>query len=111
MPPTSTDLIFVSFWAVCLENLPIGAFRHRLISATDAKRLIDEARERNALLCLSDDDLLAPYRKHERDNHQALCRILKQDWDIDLSLKGFSLQRIDREKTLIPRVLGRRWTE
>jgi hypothetical protein len=89
MKSNSTYHIFVSFWAVCLDNLPPGAFRHRVISPGDAKRIIDQAREHHALLCLSDDDLLAPYRKHERDNHEALCRILKKDWDIDLSLKDF----------------------
>ena len=33
--------------------------------------------------------MLVPHGKHERDNHQALCRILKQVWDINLSLKDF----------------------
>jgi len=55
----------------------------------DAKRLFDQARKRDALLCVSDDDLLAPYHKYVRDNHEALCRILKRDWSIDLSLKDF----------------------
>ena len=52
-----------SYWDVCVDNLPIGAFRHRLISAADAKRLIDQAMERNALLCLADERHLDPYGK------------------------------------------------
>lgn len=81
--------IFVSFGTICLDNLPAGSFRHRLISADEAKRLINQARERNALLCLSDDDLLAPYRKHQRENHEALCRVLSRDQGINLGFKDF----------------------
>ena len=51
-----TSQIVSSFGAVWLDNLPIGAFRHRLISADDAERLIEQARERNALLCLSGEN-------------------------------------------------------
>jgi len=40
-------------------------------------------------LISTDDDLLAPYRKHERDNHEALCRTLKLHWSIDLSFNDF----------------------
>ena len=89
MQNNATGRLFVSFWNVCLDNLPPGAFRHSLISPDTAKRLIEQARQRNAFLCVSDDDLLAPYRKRERDNHEALCRTLKHHSSIDLSLKDF----------------------
>lgn len=81
--------LYVSFWSICLGNLPEGSFTHRRIPASDAKLRIDQARGRNALLCLSDDDLLASYRKHERDNHHALCRVLIEHFDIDLPFKDF----------------------
>ena len=63
--------LFISFWDICLDNPPQGAFARRRITAADAKRRIEEARAENALLGLSADDLIAPYRKREHDNHTA----------------------------------------
>jgi hypothetical protein len=84
-----TTHLFVTFWTICLGNLPEGNFTHRRISSADARLRIDDARKRKALSCLSDDDLLAPYRKQELDDHRALCRVLKAHHGIDLPLKDF----------------------
>jgi len=81
--------LFVSFWAICLENLPEGGFTHCRITPADAKLRIERARKRDALLCLSDDDLMAPYRKKECDDHRALCGVLRQHHGITLSLRDF----------------------
>ena len=81
--------LFVSFWTIGLANLPEGDFTHRRIPTADARRRIEEARKRNALLCVSADDLLAPYRKQACDDHRALCRVLREHHGIELSLKAF----------------------
>ena len=83
--------LFVSFWDLCLENLPPGLFRHRELTAKDAKRLIDKARAAHSLRGVSGDDLLAPYRKQEKGNHAKLCRVLTDDYEIALSLEDFVL--------------------
>jgi hypothetical protein len=78
-----------SFWHICLANLPEGAFCRSRNAPEDAKLRIEQARKANTLLCLSDDDLLAPYRKKECKNHDALCRVLSEHFGIALSLKDF----------------------
>jgi hypothetical protein len=81
--------LLISFWHICLENLPEGAFFRSRIAPEDAKLRIEQARKANTLLCLSDDDLLAPYHKKECKNHDALCRVLSEHFGIALSLKDF----------------------
>lgn len=85
----STRKLFVSFWSICLTNLPEGAFRRRRIEPDDARLCIDEARRENMLLCVSDADLGAPYKEREAKNHEALCRVLSSHFGIMLSLKDF----------------------
>ena len=81
--------LFVSFWALCLENLPEGRFERRSLSAADAQKLICDARERNALTCVSRDDLFAPYKRRERRNHDALRKVLQKTFAIAFSLEDF----------------------
>lgn len=38
--------LFLSFWDICLENLPHGQFLHNTISATEAVQVIRLTRER-----------------------------------------------------------------
>jgi hypothetical protein len=64
---------------------------HSRITHEDARLRIDQARKKNSLLCLSEDDLLAPYHKKERENHDALCRVLKKHFGIALSLNDFCI--------------------
>jgi hypothetical protein len=92
-----TSHLFVSFWDLCLENLPLGLFSHRELTAKEAKRLIDRARAAHSLRGVSQDDLLAPYRKREKGNHAKLCRVLTEDYEIALSLEDFVLDDRDEK--------------
>jgi hypothetical protein len=85
----STGHLFLSFWDICLDNLPEGNFARRRILAADAKQQIEQARRQGRLLCLSEDDLVAPYHAHKRDNHAALCCLLESDFGIPLNLEDF----------------------
>ena len=72
----NSQKLFISFWNICLDNLPEGTFIRRRITPDDARRYIEQARLANALLGVSDDDLLATY--HERDS---LCFALRRPED------------------------------
>ena len=85
----STGKLLVSFWRLCLENLPEGGFTRRRIAPDDARLYVEQAREENTLLCLSDTDLMAPYHERERENHEALCHVLTEHFGIVLSLRDF----------------------
>ncbi len=74
-------------------------FSHRELTAKDAKRLIDNARAARSLRGVSQDDLLAPYKKHEKGNHAKLCRVLTEDYEIALSLEDFVLDDGDEKGT------------
>jgi|GEM_PF-2411885 len=86
-----------------LERVPVGRPQsrpgHRELSVKEAKRLIDKARGANSLRGVSQDDLLAPYRKHAKGNHAKLCRVLAKDYEIALSLKDFVLDEGDEKAT------------
>jgi hypothetical protein len=86
----SSGKLYLSFWHVCLENFPEATFVHRRITPNEAKRRIERAQKQEALLCLSRDDLLAPYRQHQRENHDTLCKVLKKHFDIALTLRDFT---------------------
>jgi hypothetical protein len=58
-----TSRLFLSFWDVCLDNLPEGRFERRRVSPVAARAMIRAARGDNTLVCVSNDDLLAPYRQ------------------------------------------------
>jgi hypothetical protein len=80
---------FVSFWHIGLDNLPVGVFEHRRLVPEEARALIDEARQHNRLLCLSADDLLAPYKKRELARHKELCGVLGRNFGIPLAIDEF----------------------
>ena len=65
-----SERLFLSFWDIRLDNLPQGAFTHRRLAPEEAREYIEEADKRQALACVSADDLLAPYRKHELEKHK-----------------------------------------
>jgi hypothetical protein len=81
--------LFLSFWNLCLANLPVGAFTHRRIPTDEARSCIEQARQEHRLFCVSDDDLLAPFRKREREKHEALCRVLTAHYGIALAERDF----------------------
>ena len=96
--------LFISFWNICLENLPVGSFTHRFVPTQEAKELIEEARQADTLLCLSKDDLLAPYRQRELENHQQLCRVLTEEFAIPMALDDF-LSTTGEGKTEVQHIL------
>ena len=54
----------------------------------EAGALIESAREQKKLLCVSRDDLLAPYKKRERRNHVQMCEALSK-LSIPMSVEDF----------------------
>ena len=89
------EQLFVAFWDLGLENIPEGAFIHRIVPAKEAKRLIDKARKEGTLRCASHEDLLAPYKKKESADHEKLCRVLRERFEIALSLRDFLIRHED----------------
>ena len=85
----NTEKLFVSFWNLCLDNFPPGEFTHRYIAAKEARMLVDNARHSGGLLCVSMEDLMAPSQAREREKHQTLCRILREQYVISLSMEDF----------------------
>ncbi|BAZ11224.1 hypothetical protein NIES4071_30500 [Calothrix sp. NIES-4071] len=83
--------LFVSFWHVCLNNLPVGEFNHRLIHLEEARTLITLARQQKQLLCVSNDDLLAPYHERALNKHRELCEVLQSSFGIHITLQDFVL--------------------
>jgi hypothetical protein len=81
--------LFISFWDICLENLPEGTFVRRQITPAAAKRAITQARRYKSLLCVTKDDLLAPYCRRQRRRHAELCRVLAEKFGIKLALGDF----------------------
>lgn len=91
-----TGKLFLSFWHLCLENLPESNFAHRRIAPDKARTLIDAARRNGTLLCVSQDDLLAPYKEREAAKHKRFCQTLRDHCDIVLSFEDF-LSKSDHE--------------
>jgi len=89
--------LFVSFWTISLDNLPEGTFRRRQMTPEAAKLCIEEARAADALLGLTDGDLLAPYGKDKRDRHEELCGVLRTEFGIELSLRDFCSKETDAD--------------
>lgn len=81
--------LLLSFWNICLDNLPEGSFHRRQLQPDEARTLIQEAQQANRITCVSQDDLLAPYHETERTNHKALCGVLGEHFGITLSLEDF----------------------
>jgi len=98
--------VYLSFRDLCIGNLPCGRFEHRVIEAADARAMINAARADNTLLCVTKDDLLAPYRTKERKSHGELCTLLSASYDCPLSLEDFLTSSMTRSPLCRP---SRRW--
>ena len=61
---------------------------------------IDKARREGRLLCVSKDNVLAPYRMRERENHNALRRALKKHFGISLAFRDFTGSSKSSEGTM-----------
>jgi len=94
------ERLYVSFWDLCLDNLPQGRFERGVIGADDASQMIRAAHTDKTLLCVSKDDLLAPYRTKERRRHEALCAVLRASYDCPLCFEDF-LTTFDGEETAV----------
>ena len=81
-------MLFVSFWNLALSNLPIGKFTNSTITGLEAAALISSARAKENLLCVSADDLLAPYGKRAYEKHVELCAALSEQ-GVDLYVADF----------------------
>jgi hypothetical protein len=92
--------LYVSFWDLCLDNLPQGRFEHGVIRAGDASQMIRAAHVDKTLLCVSKDHLLAPYRTKERRRHEELCAVLRASYDCPLRFEDF-LSTFDDEETAV----------
>jgi len=81
-------MLYVSFWNLSLSNLPSGSFTNTAISAQEAAARIASARSEAQLLCVSADDLAAPYKRRAYERHAQLCTALAS-LDVVLSVKDF----------------------
>lgn len=102
-----TARLFVSFWDVCLENLPVGRFERRQVTVSEAKALMAGARDAEALCCASKDDLFAPYEADALRKHEQLCAVLASCHGIELSMQDFLLRDDDNTSTVMPLSLVR----
>jgi hypothetical protein len=84
-----TAHLYLSFWHLCLDNLPQGQFERGVISADDARTMIRDARTDRTLLCVSKEDLLAPYRAGERRRYEELCELLRIRYSFDIRFEDF----------------------
>lgn len=82
-------IIYLSFWDVQLSNLPVGAFRRRILSKGEARSMIGSARASGYLVCVAKDDLGAPYCERERERHRQLCAALREHADVEIRLQDF----------------------
>src|SRR5262245_7474802 len=85
----NNGMLFLSFWNLCLDNLPLGEFSHRCMTPHEARLVIEQARKDHRLVCVSQDDLIAPYHQRERESHQALCIAVRAHFGIGLSVEDF----------------------
>ena len=93
--------LFVSFWNICLDNLPLGSFHHRCLEPETARILITNAQSERKLYCVSKDDLLAPYHKRELQKYQELCEVLASHFDINLSICDFTTEKQEPDENLM----------
>ena len=89
--------LYVSFWDLCLDNLPQGRFERRMIGAGDASQMIRAAHAHKSLLCVSKDDLLAPYRAKKRRRPEALYAVLRASYNYPLRFEDFLTASDDQE--------------
>jgi hypothetical protein len=92
--------LYISFWDVCLDNLPEGRFERRVIGAGEANAMICAARADQTLLCVSKDDLLATYRTKKRRHHEELCAVLRASYGCPLRFEDF-LNTFDDGKSAV----------
>lgn len=83
------EALFVSFWDLCLENLPDGRFENRTISADTATNMIRAAASARSVVWVSEDDLLAPYNQKAYRRQQELCEVLRSQHGWPVKVEDF----------------------
>ena len=81
-------MLYVSISKLTLSNLPGTTFTRRSLSALEAADLIAQARRDGSLVCVSSDDLAAPYQKRSLDLHMEVCDTLRA-CGVELVIKDF----------------------
>jgi hypothetical protein len=81
--------LFLSFWDLCLENLPIGRFERRRVPIDTARGLIHAAKAEKRLLCVTSKDLLAPYGVKHLRRYRELCGLFNSDYGIAVGVEDF----------------------
>jgi len=99
-----TAHLYLSFWHLCLDNLPQGQFERGVINADDARTMIRDARTDTTLRCVSRDDLLAPYRAKERRRHEELCELLRTRYNFDIRFDDF-LTTFDADEASVQSIM------
>lgn len=62
---------------------------HRKLQAEQAASLIRDAISRGKCICVSDSDLLAPYKDRQKKKVQELCALLTRDLDVPIGFERF----------------------
>ena len=94
-----TPRVVLSFWDLCLDNLPEGRFERRTVLTDEARAMIRAAQAEGAFLAVSNDDLLAPYHARQQRRHQELCALLRKAYDIPLRFEDFLSAISDQDGT------------
>jgi len=92
-----TPRLFLSFWDLCLDNLPIGRFERRQVPIDTARGLIHAARAEDRLLCVTSKDLLAPYGVKHLRRYRELCGLLAGKFSIAVGVEDFMSLEISVE--------------
>lgn len=82
-------ITYLSFWDVELDNLPVGLFSKRVLSTAEAGGVLNAARSSDTLVCVSREDLAAPYGARARQRHEELCAVLHRHANIEMQLRDF----------------------
>jgi hypothetical protein len=86
---TKNPILLVSFWDVGLDNLPIGTIHHSIISPETAREEVLKTRNQGKVICVSQEDLSAPYKKDSLEKYKHLCTILQEEFNIKIAIKEF----------------------
>jgi hypothetical protein len=94
----SMQRLYLSFWDISLSNFPAGKFHKRELTGVEAKARIDSHLRSGSLLCVSKDDLNAPYNTREKSKHDDLRAALLSAHGIDLTFEQFNTEDTDGDQ-------------
>ncbi|MBL4647321.1 MAG: hypothetical protein JKY99_12800 [Rhizobiales bacterium] len=79
----------LSFWDICLGNLPEGNCIKRKLDPTKAAERISAAVSDVSLLAASGNILFAPYHETALSNTKELCNVLASGFGISIPIEVF----------------------